>query len=195
MPMAADTKTKRKKKRWISIVGNKPFENKDLGESYVADAESLVGRNLKLNLMTVLGNPRKQNINIGFTITEAKENKGHATVNGFEMISSTLKRFVRRNKDKVEDSFLAKTKSGKLLRIKPLIITQANTYKSEQTRLRLTAREQIRDYTSKNEFEAIVQDLIDGKLQKTLKENLSKLYPLRAAEIRSAKIVEVEKSE
>ncbi len=193
--MAVDTKTKRKKKRWVHILGDKPFENKDLGESYVADAESLKGRSLTLNLMTLLNNPRKQNINIGFKITEVKEGKGYATVSGYEMIPSSLKRLIRRHKDKVDDSFLARTKDKKIIRVKPLIITQSNTFKSEQTRLRLNAREQIRAYANKHDFEALVQDLIEGKLQKHLKETLSKLYPLRAAEIRVVKLIEKEHSE
>lgn len=187
--MAVDPKSKKKKKRWISIFANAPFENKEIGESYVSEPEMLKDKRITLNLMTLLSNPRKQSINIKFHVKEVKEGKGIADIASYEMIPSAVKRLIRRSRDKIDDSFLAKTKSGEVVRVKPIIITNANTYKSEQTRLRMQARELLREYLSKNTFVDFTKDLIDGKISKFLKDQLSKLYPVRSAEIRVIKLV------
>jgi len=55
------------KKKWVKIVAPQEFNNKELGESYVYDEKSLIGKKLQVNLMNVIGNPRKQNANLIFS--------------------------------------------------------------------------------------------------------------------------------
>jgi|TARA_B100001964_G_scaffold214836_1_gene252728 ribosomal protein S3AE len=60
---SADMKIK--KKRWISIV-SPMFNDQPIGDTNVFDIKNALGKNLKINLMTLMGDPRKQNIDLLF---------------------------------------------------------------------------------------------------------------------------------
>ncbi len=97
---------------------------------------------------------------------------------------------VRRGRDKVADSFLAKTKNKEVLRIKPLIITSNKGTKALQSAMRLEARRVIREFAFTKDTKDVFAEIVDGKLQKKIKEAVAKLAPVRSSEIRMAKIDE-----
>src|SRR3989344_3915207 len=103
---------KKKKKIWYTILASKEFNNFIIGETTSSSPNSLIGRKIRVPLSELIKNPKKQNLNITFSITQLKEN--------FE----------------------------------------------------------------KQTFSAIISSLISYKLQKTLKDQLKKIYPLRTCEIR-----------
>ena len=51
--MAAKTaqELKKKKKKWVQILASREFNNQEMGETYVDEAENCIGRSMELNLM------------------------------------------------------------------------------------------------------------------------------------------------
>ena len=182
-----------KKKKWFAIHSPKLFNEISLGESYVVDAEDLNGKYITANLSTITRNMRKQNANVQFKVVKVEDGKGKTEVIGYSMINAAIKRLVRRGRDKVADSFLVKTLDKKVMRIKPLIITSTHTTKAIQSSVRLDARRVVREYAVTKSVEGIIDDIVQGKLQKLIGETGRKIFPLKTIEIRIAKYDEFSK--
>lgn len=184
------TQAKVKKKKWFTVLAPKLFNNASLGESYVADSELLQGKYVTANLSTIVGNMRKQNINMHFRVISVADGKAQTEVIGYSLINAALKRLVRRGRDKIGDSFLAKTKDKKVLRIKPLIITRSKGTKSTQSAVRLETRRVIREFVFSKTVEEFFAEIADAKLQKLVKQECAKIFPLRSMDIKSARLEE-----
>src|SRR3989344_1941834 len=52
--------SKKVKKRWIPMVASKEFDHVVLGETYVDDPEKAVGKVVRVNLMSLTNDPKKQ---------------------------------------------------------------------------------------------------------------------------------------
>ncbi|MBN2880500.1 hypothetical protein JXM83_00465 [Candidatus Woesearchaeota archaeon] len=188
-----DTKSllKWKKKRWYKIVAPKVFREVVLGESFVMDSATLVGKTVKANLMNITGNARKQNMNVKFEVSEIQNDKAVTNLVSYEVIPSAIKRLVRRKRDKIELTPVLKSKDDVKFRIKPLIITKDNCANSIHTQMRKLVALELFNYATENVFEQLVIDIVSGKIQNDLKAKLKKLYPVRVVEIRA---VTIEKS-
>ena|SRR3989344_3214562 len=186
--MAAKTvqELKKKKKKWIQILSSSEFNNQEIGETYVDEAESCIGRSIELNLMMLTKDPRKQNFNVKFKITEAKNNQLHTELVAYSLQVAQLKRLTKKGKNKVEDSFSYNTKDNIKIAIKPILLTKALTYKTTLSQLRMLSREFLQDYVKNNDYSQVMKDVISGKLQKDLKINSKKVSPVVNCIIKSA---------
>ncbi|MGV8168802.1 MAG: hypothetical protein ACP5N3_01990 [Candidatus Nanoarchaeia archaeon] len=175
---------KKKKKVWLSVHSPDFMGNVFLGESHVYGKEDLIGKTLNLNLATVTNDMKKQNINVTFRIVDVADNKGKTIITNYVLSPSYIKRLVRRKRDKIEDSFLAKTKDGKVVRVKPIAITNSDTYNSIISKVRLGMKAIIKNSLKEKTFEEFVQDLTSMKFQKEMRDKLNKIYPLKYVDVR-----------
>ncbi|MBI2549447.1 hypothetical protein HYW21_08950 [Candidatus Woesearchaeota archaeon] len=183
--MAKEQKTvKIRKKRWFKIYGPKMFGEPEIGEVPTYEANTLRGRTLEINLMDMTGDPKAQNTKLTFAVETVEGDNAYAIPVKYQIIPATIKRLVRRTKDKVDASFLCKTKDQKLVRFKPLLITKNKTTKSVQTALRKTAHAYLQDAVHKLTYEDLILQLVNHKLQRSLKDLTSKVFPLKVCEIR-----------
>ncbi|MGV8141099.1 MAG: hypothetical protein ACP5NW_01505 [Candidatus Woesearchaeota archaeon] len=185
---AADLK-KQKKKKWFPIVAPDAFQGKIIGEILLDDSSQLMNRPIKVNMMQLMGDMKKQNVNILFKVTDVKEGKGYAQAVKYEVSPFSLKRLAKREKDKLSDSFVIKTSDGKLVRIKSVMVTNAMTNGAVLAALIKTCRAVCKELVNKIKFEQLILDLVQYKFQKEVKESLHKVYPLRNFDI---KVLEIE---
>jgi ribosomal protein S3AE len=179
---------KKGKKRWFPIHAPALFGESLLGETYVYEATEVEGKYLTANLSVITKNMRKQNANVTFKVTKIVEGKGMTEIIGYNMINAAVKRLIKRGRDKVADSFLTKTSDKKILRIKPLMITANKATKLVQSACRLEARKISREYVFSKTVEQAMDDIINGKLQKIIKDKVMKIYPIKSVDIRIARL-------
>ena len=113
---------KKKKKKWFSVFAPKNFGGAEIGESYVADSQNLIGKTIRVNLSNV-ARVRGNNIRIKFEITKVTEDKAQTEPIVYQMLSSHINRIVRKNRSKIDAALKLKTKDGVNVIIKPIIIT------------------------------------------------------------------------
>ena len=191
---AADLK-KQKKKKWCPIIAPDLFSNRVLGESLLDDASQLMNRTITVNMMQLLGDMKKQNINMMFKVVDVKEGKGLTEPMKFEVSQSSTRRLARREKDKLMDSFVVKTGDNKLIRIKTIMITNNATKGKVQTALIKNCRYACKELINATTFTNLFYDLVNGKFQKQVKDALHKTYPLRILEIRLVELKRRKKKE
>ncbi|MFP4523540.1 MAG: hypothetical protein ACOCQQ_01525 [Candidatus Nanoarchaeia archaeon] len=181
---------KTKKKVWYPIHAPQIFAETLIGETYVNDSQLVQGKYVTANLSTLVRKMRKQNVNVHFRVKELTDGKAKTQVIGYSLINSAIKRMVRRGRDKITDSFLAKTKEGKILRVKPLVVTLNKGTKSMQTAIRLETRRYIREELFSKEVPQIFDDIVNGNLQKGLKKSLLIFAPLKSVDFRIVRLAE-----
>jgi small subunit ribosomal protein S3Ae len=183
-----------KKKKFVKIISPKQFNENIIGESIVADPRLLIGRRITANMMSLTDNPKNQNIQIKFKITELKGESVKTEMVGYTLLPAFVRRLVRKEKDRVDDCFKAKTSDNKNLKIKIFHLTLNKTTKSVLTALRKSTQDSIKNTVSKMSYDALMNDIISHKLQNGLRKELAKIYPLKQCEIRSIEIVEKSKN-
>jgi len=183
MPEEKVTKTKVKKKKWVQILSPALFRNELIGEIPVTEPKFLIKRAVSVNLMGLTRDMKKQNTSIKFIITNIKGDKAITEFYGYYLNATSIKRLVRRGKEKIGLTIICKTSDNKKIRIMPLIIPYSKVKGSVATAFKKNAADYLTSYTAKTTFENIIKDLISNKLQRELKAVLKKVYPIRILEI------------
>lgn len=186
--MAQEQVTKIKKKQWFPIIAPKQFDNVVLGETLVYEPGAMLGKTLSHSLMNLINDMKRQNINIHFKIVEVDNGKAKTSIIGYEIIPSSVKRFVRRSSEKMDVSFACETADNVFIRVKPLVITKSDVKGSVAAKLRNSIVSFLAGTIKKMPYDEFIGDLISHKLQALMRENLSKIYPLKVCEIRYAGI-------
>ncbi|MEM1535505.1 MAG: hypothetical protein QXE64_01430 [Candidatus Pacearchaeota archaeon] len=107
----------------------------------------------------------------------------------FGLIQNYARRLVRKGTSPVEDSFIAITKDGVKLRIKPLLVTRKKVVRNIRKKLREKARELITSFVNSNDKVTVFNSVINYVMQKQILKDLKKIYPLLVCEIRRLQVV------
>ena len=172
------------RKIWYRVLGPKLFGQMELGETYLASPEEAMGRSLKIHLKDLTGNVKDQNAYVKFTIDELEGTTLKASVSGYELTATSVKRMVRKNTNRLDDYLVFKTKDGKNVILKTLLITQSKAQRSVQKQLRHKMKVFLADEIKNNTFETVIGNLVTRKIQITLKKLLYKVYPVNEAAVR-----------
>lgn len=184
------SRIKVQKKIWFKVLAPKIFANKEIGETYLPSADKAIGKTLKVNLKDLTGNMKDQNTNILLQINKVVGSQLNTAVMGYEMTASGVRRAVRKNIDRLDDFFHFKTKTGKNVIIKTLMVTVTHTQRSKHSMLRKILRESLQEEVSKSDLNTLISNLAFQKIQYPLRKKLNKIYPLREMAIRVFRIVE-----
>ena len=180
----AEQVVKLKKKQWYSILAPKQFDNIVIGETLVYEPSAMLGKTLSHSLMNLTNDTKRQNINIHFKVVEIHGDKAKTSIIGYEIIPSSVKRFVRRNSEKMDISFTCETADNVFLRVKPLVITRSDVKGSIATKLRKNVIAYFVKTIKKLTYDEVINELIIHKLQSVIKKDMDKIYPLKICEIR-----------
>ncbi len=179
------TKSSRKQKKiWFNIVAPKEFGHHVIGETSAFESQQLVGRKVKVSLMNLLNDPKKQNIQITFKIIGVRDNNAVTEITSYSLVSGFIKRLVRKGRNKIEDSFITETKDKIKVKIKPIMVTRSKTQRSRLTAIRKMAKEFIIEKAKTQSLSDIIQDIISTRTQRELKGKLKKIYPIAVCEFR-----------
>ncbi|MAG52857.1 MAG: hypothetical protein CMH62_02745 [Nanoarchaeota archaeon] len=182
--MAQKDLQRRKKKRWFTILSTSYFNNTEIGQTTVAESSSLIGKNVCISLMNLTQDIKAQNTKITFKIKEVKDEKALTELVKYEIVPSSLKRMVHKDKEKIDDSFKLKTKDNIDIKIKPFLVTKSSTKRSVLTSLRKKTIELLTNSIKNTTYEGVLENIIRFKIQSTLRKELTKVYPLSHFHIR-----------
>jgi len=176
-----------KRKKFFDV--DIPIINKQT-QLYAFDIKELEGRDIKYDLTRLL---KGKNILLRLKVVINGDNATSIPVE-IEIMSSFLRRVVRKGTDYVEDSFSANCKDSEL-KIKPLLVTRAKVSKQIRKSLREKAKEELIKYIKSKNSEEIFEDVLKNKFQRELSSKLKKIYPLSFCDIRVLKVEKFLKNE
>lgn len=137
--------------------------------------------------MDLTDDPKKQNYKIIFKITKVEGEKAFTEIIGYEMLLTHVKRIMRKGIEKIEDSFIVQSKDNVKIQIKPLLLVKNKTKHSILTAIRKSTIDFISTELKKQNYDDFIQNIINNKSQKQLREVINKIYPLVACEFRVVK--------
>ena len=172
------------KKEWYQVKAPKQFGNAIVGEIAASDPEKIIGRRVDLPLSELTRNVRLHGIHVKLKIHDVSSKKAITTVEDYEILPSMLKRYVRRNRTRLDDSFVIQTKDEINVRIKPIVVTAFQSKGDVNKNLKKTMRELIAKRTANSSYDDFVSDVINHKLQTDIIKKLTKVYPVKYFEIR-----------
>ena len=181
------------KKKWVKIVAPKLFNQQVIGEISLYDQRDGIGRNVKVNMMSLTKNPKQQGTNVSFAITGQHEDKLTSEFTGLRIMPPIVRRMARRGKNKIELSIVCRTSDGKSVRVKPVLVTRMKAKGSALTAIRKSAEMFLKSSFSKSAYDKISEEIISYRLQKALSSSISKIMPLSKCEIRWLQLLKEEK--
>jgi len=178
-----------KKKKWIEIIAPKVFSEVSLGRTYVGEQKDALNKQMTINLMNLTRDPKKQSINVSFQTTKIVGEKVATVLVKYAMQPTAVRRMVRRSKERIDDSFVVRTKDRVKLRIKPILITRTNASKPVQSAVRKKARQAIANELAKLDFDQFVGAVLRREFQKKIADRVKKIFPVGITEIRMFQVL------
>jgi len=174
----------KKKRKWYILLASKEFNSVEIGDTLSSDPSLLINRTVEVNLAFLTNDMKKQNMRVTFKVTKLEEDGAHTELVKYELITAFLKRLVKRDRSKIEDSFLAKTKDDINVRIKPIIVTKNETNGIIESKLRNEVRDFLIKAIKTVDYNELFMNIINHGLQNSLRDNIKKIYPIASSEIR-----------
>jgi len=173
------------RKKWFEIIApTKIFNEIVLGETPAYEENQVIGRTVDLNLAFIIGNFKYQNMKVIFQINKVTGLKAYTEIKEISLYDAYVRRIVKRGTSRIDDSFVAKTKDGIDIRIKPLVITRFKAHRRQKTAIRKTYKEFLIKKAEELEFYDFIEKVINYELQNEIRPVLNKIFPVSHVEIR-----------
>jgi len=172
----------------------KAFNGGLIGEIPLEDPQTLVGKKVSCSGMTLLNDMRKQNMDITFTVDKVAENKATTQLHGYKILANQIRRFVRRGKERISLSILCKTKDGKVVRIKPIVVPITKVRGTTGAAILKHTEGIVSEMVANKTLEQLVQGIINTSFQKDIKKGLHKIYPIKICEVGAVHLEEERKT-
>ncbi|MCW1297005.1 MAG: 30S ribosomal protein S3ae [Candidatus Parvarchaeota archaeon] len=180
---------KTKKKEWYTIHAPKVFNEIEIGETLADDPNKIIGRSIYTNISNLIGDFTKDYMKLRLKINEIKDHDAYTIIDSFMLATPYLLRLIRRRTSKLDIVEKVETKDNKKLVVKTWLITFRKTQAPKRTKLRKFFVTEIKKIAKENTYDALILNIITGKIQKDLMNKMKVIYPLRHLEIRNTKLL------
>ncbi|RCH75071.1 MAG: hypothetical protein DBX04_02995 [Candidatus Poseidoniales archaeon] len=184
-------KDKWKSKRWFSIrAPRNPWSFRVIGETLAEDPEMLIGRNYEIMQNELDGDFSKMHVKIRFRVSDVLGSDAITEFIGHQMMQDHVRRQVRRERGKIDDTVDVVTEDGFYVRFKPLILTRERVKSSQKNEIRSVARDTILKAGASSTWVSMQKSVMDGELEALIKEEASKISPIRMVMIRRTQLIQ-----
>jgi small subunit ribosomal protein S3Ae len=188
---ARKQRDKWKAKRWYTIRAPRtPWSFRVIGETLAEEPEQLIGRNYEVIQNELDGDFSKMHVKIVFKVTDVLGNDAITEFVGHELLKDHVRRQVRRDRGKIDDTIDVVTEDGYYVRFKPLMISRARIKASQKQQMRTLAREIILTTGATSTWFNLQASTLDGTLETKIKEAVSKIQPVRTVVIRRTQLIQ-----
>ena len=180
-----------KSKRWYTIRAPRhPWAFKVIGETIAEDESMLIGRNYEILQNELDGDFSKMHVKVQFRISGVVGGDALTEYIGHEMLKDHIRRQVRRDRGKIDDTVDIVTEDGFYVRIKPLLISRNRIKGSQKQEMRTLAREVILKTGATTTWIDLQKSSLDGTLEAKIREEVSKIQPVRGVMIRRTQLIQ-----
>ena len=188
---ARKQRDKWKSKRWYTIRAPRhPWAFKVIGETIAEDEAMLIGRNYEILQNELDGDFSKMHVKVQFRITSVVGGDALTEYIGHEMLKDHIRRQVRRDRGKVDDTVDIVTEDGFYVRVKPLLISRNRIKGSQKQEMRTLAREVILKTGATTTWIDLQKSTLDGTLEAKIREAVSIIQPVRGVMIRRTQLIQ-----
>jgi small subunit ribosomal protein S3Ae len=184
-------KDKWKGKRWYSIrAPRNPWSFKVIGETIAAEEKTLLGRHYEVMQSELDGDFSKMHVKIRFRVSDVIGSDALTEFVGHDVMKDHVRRQIRRERGKIDDSIDIVTEDGYFIRLKPFIVTRGRIKGSQKQESRTIARNEIIKFCSRSTWISVQKALLDGSLEEEVRKAVSKIQPVRSAFFRRSQLIQ-----
>jgi|TARA_B110000881_G_scaffold165828_1_gene148896 small subunit ribosomal protein S3Ae len=188
---ARKQKDKWKSKRWYSIrAPRNPWEFKVIGETLAEDDPIVIGRHYEIMQNELDGDFSKMHVKILFRVVDVVNNDALTEFIGYDLMKDHVRRLVRRERGKIDDTVDVVSKDGYYVRFKPLIISRSRIKASQKQQMRTIARNTILRVGAMSTWIDLQKSLFDGTLENTIKDEVNKIQPAKTILFRRVQLMQ-----
>jgi len=188
---ARKQRDKWKAKRWYTIRAPRtPWSFRVIGETLAEEPSQLIGRNYEIIQNELDGDFSKMHVKVVFKVTDVLGNDAITEFVGHELLKDHVRRQVRRDRGKIDDTIDVVTEDGYYIRFKPLMISRARIKSSQKQKMRTIARDIILTTGATSTWFKLQTATLDGTLENKIKEAVSKIQPVRTVVIRRTQLIQ-----
>ena len=188
---ARNRRDKWKAKRWYTIrAPRNPWSFKIIGETLAEEPEQLIGRTYDIMQNELDGDFSKMHVQAVFRITEAVGGDELTQFIGHNVQKDHIRRQIRRDRGKVDDTVDVVTEDGYYVRFKPLLISRSRVKSSQKSAMRASAKEKILTMGASSTWIQLQKSVLDGTMEAAIKESVSKVSPVRTVMIRRSQLLQ-----
>ena len=188
---ARKQRDKWKAKRWYTIRAPRtPWSFRVIGETLAEEPSQLIGRNYEVIQNELDGDFSKMHVKVVFKVTDVLGNDAVTEFVGHELLKDHVRRQVRRDRGKIDDTIDVVTEDGFYVRFKPLMISRARIKSSQKQQMRTLAREVILTTGATSTWFSLQASMLDGTLETKIKDAVSKIQPVRTVVIRRTQLIQ-----
>lgn len=183
-------KSKLKGKKWFTLEAPTMFDNQEIGEAIATTPEALKGRKVEVGATDLIQSSNKYYFKINFKVDKVEDSTGKCKFVGHTCSRDFITRMVRKRSKRVDNRVKVETEDGAEIIVKTVCATIKSVGSSTQTGIRKEISNTLKERISEMSLGNFVNSLFSDKLQKELKRNVDKVYPLREIELRKTEVVE-----
>jgi small subunit ribosomal protein S3Ae len=188
---ARKQRDKWKAKRWYTIRAPRtPWSFRVIGETLAEEPEQLIGRNYEVIQNELDGDFSKMHVKVVFRVVDVLGNDAITEFVGHELLKDHVRRQVRRDRGKIDDTIDVVTEDGFYVRFKPLMISRARIKSSQKQQMRTLAREVILTTGATSTWFSLQASMLDGTLETKIKDAVSKIQSVRTVVIRRTQLIQ-----
>jgi small subunit ribosomal protein S3Ae len=150
----------------------------------------LIGRNYEVIQNELDGDFSKMHVKVVFRVVDVLGNDAITEFVGHELLKDHVRRQVRRDRGKIDDTIDVVTEDGYYVRFKPLMISRARIKSSQKQQMRTLAREVILTTGATSTWFSLQASMLDGTLETKIKDAVSKIQPVRTVVIRRTQLIQ-----
>jgi len=184
-------KDKWKAKRWYSIrAPRNPWSFKVIGETIAEEERMLIGRHYEVMQNELDGDFSKMHVKIRFRVTDVIGSDALTEFVGHDVMKDYVRRQIRRERGKIDDTIDLVTEDGFFVRIKPFIVTRHRIKGSQKQESRTIARNEVIKFCARSTWIDVQKSLLDGSLEEEVRKAVSKIHPVRAVFFRRSQMIQ-----
>ncbi len=182
-----------KLKKWFDVIPiDDVFPKEAIAQVVATEPEKLPGRIVRvpLNMLNGKATPLAFYTTVKFRIKEAKEKEAHAYVNGHEVAMSYLRSLARRRRTVMHDVIKVKTKDGKEVAVKTMVVTRAKVSNVVKKNLRKTLWEKVKAFGEKRDYAQLMKEILDEGLSREIYAALNPINPIEHVVVKKTELME-----
>ncbi len=183
------TKDKWKEKTWYTIVAPSFLGEKEIALSPAADAALMIGRKVEVPVSDFTGNFRKSSTMVIFKVKECVGKRCTTEFIGHKVSDDTIRRMVRRRKERIDIIMPSKTKDGYRLVIKIVLVSDSKLTANKRSEVRSKIIGFINEKCSSMALPELAQYIIGDNVYNDIVDTLKDVYPIKKIEIRKSEVL------
>ncbi len=177
-----------KSKRWYTIYAPAVFEKKAMGEIPANDEKSVMGRNVKITLSNLTGNPEHSYTNVIFKVIEVSGNAASTRLERIELPYSYTKSIAKKFRGVFDAIVKTKSSDGTTLVVKVLGITARKAAHAKIKAMRKELSVFTEKFFASGTADEGVKAIIEKRYQEGAAAQLKNIVPINNLEVKKLEV-------